>query len=661
MPLASSDGQSAPTLVRCALVLWRETVVAIVKWEVRRREPYAAGAPFGDLGPFEIVEGRVHYAVDPDEARNASIVDLDLAPRSRDGMVRFSGDFTFIAPRHASATKLLIDVPNRGRRLAFSLFNRARPGQLLKDPCAPGDGFLFRHGFALASIGWQWDVAEGLSLDAPVALREGHTIDGDVVCRVQPGSNRPFVSFGQLGEVTYPPADVDDPQARLFVRDHDNAGHTQIARRRWRFARTRGDGLEPSDRFIHLEGGFEKGRIYTLVYRSRGARVTGCGLLALRDAAASLRRGDGPNGTGFNHVFAFGASQTGRVLRHLLHLGLNVDDGGTRVFDGVHIHIAGGQRGDFNHRFAQPSSAGVPATGQQFPFAGTTTRDALTGKTGGLYDRLTGSPWMPRVVITNTSWEYWRGDAALTHVTSDGMRDLDGHPDERNYLFAGTHHVGGIWPPTDTFAVTGEKARYGFNVVDHGALTRAAFLNLAAWVVQGTTPPPSAVPTLAEGTLVTRGSVLAKFAHGHAFAILDAEQLGGLAVLDLGEEAASGVLRFPAEEGAPYARLVADVDATLNERPGIRLPDVAVPIGCHTGWNPRHPDHGAPELPAVFVGFSHFHDELPPEREYEQRVRSCAKALVGQRVLLPEDYERVVGSAMTRYRYAATGAVAQET
>ena len=635
--------------------------MANVKWEVRRREPYAGGTSFGDLGSFEIVEGRAHYEIAPDDPRNAAIVDLGLVPRSPDGTVHFSGDFTFIAPRHMAATKLLVDVPNRGRRLAFSQFNRAPPSELLEDPCAPGDGFLFHHGFALASIGWQWDTAQGLSLDAPEARRNGRAIDGDVVCRVQPGSDRPFVSFGQLGEVTYPPVDLDDPAARLFVRDHDNAAHAEIDRRRWRFARTRGDGLEPSDRFIHLDGGFVKGRIYTLVYRSRGARVTGCGLLALRDAAASLRCGEGPNGAGFAHVFAFGASQTGRVLRHLLHLGLNTDDAGARVFDGVHIHIAGGQRGDFNHRFAQPSSAGVPAAGQQFPFAGTTTRDDLTGKTDGLYGRLTGSPWMPRVVITNTSWEYWRGDAALTHVAADGTHDLDGHPDERNYLFAGTHHVGGVWPPTDTFAVTGEKARYQFNVVDHGPLTRAAFLNLAAWVEQGTIPPPSAVPTLARGTLVERSVVLAKFARGHSYAILDAERLGGLAVLDLGEDEASGVLRFPAKEGAPYARLVADIDATQNECAGIRLPDIAVPIGCHTGWNPRHPDHGAAELPAIFVGFSRFADDLPPEPEYEQRVRACVAALVERHLLLPEDCERVVGNAMTRYRYAEERIAAKAT
>ena len=628
--------------------------MARVQWEVARQEPYADGQTFGDFGALEISEGRVHYEVDPNDPRNAAIVDLGLVPRAENGSVRFSGDYTFIAPRHATVRKLLIDVPNRGRRLAFSMFNRAPPADLLEDPCAPGDGFLFRHGFALASIGWQWDAVAGLALDAPEARSDGQAIDGDVVCRIQPGSDRPFVSFGQLGEATYPPADLNDPQARLFVRNHDNAPHEEIERHRWRFARMRGAEVEPSDRFVHLETGFEKGRIYTLVYRARSPRVAGCGLLALRDAAASLRRGDGPNGAGFGHVFGFGASQTGRVLRHLVYLGLNVDAQGERVFDGVHIHIAGGQRGDFNHRFAQPSSAGVLASGQEFPFAGATTSDPLTDASDGLYARLDDSPLMPRVVITNTSWEYWRGDAALTHVSPDGARDIAAHRDERNYLFAGTHHVGGIWPPTNTFALTGEKARYTFNVVDHAPLARAAFANLVAWVEKETAPPPSAVPTLAEGTLVSRSDVLAKFSQVADFEGLDPDRLGGLAALDLGARADEGICQFPARELKPYARLVADVDDTLNERAGIRLPDIAVPVGCHTGWNPRHPDHGASELAAIFVGFSRFTGPLPSQAEYEQRVRSWTQQLVDQRLLLAEDFDRVVSNAMARYRYAAT-------
>ncbi len=637
----------------------------LARWEVRERRVFAAGRVFGDHGPFEIVKGHAHYRFDPRDARNQGIVDLALAPRDADGCVRCRGDFTLIAPQHApqhaprhapqrtgAERKLLVDVPNRGRPLALAMLCRAA------DADAAGDGLLFRRGFAVASIGWQWDVAEGLGFDAPPVLEGGQPVQGDVVCRVQPGADRPFVHFGQLGNVTYPPLADGGPNARLFERADDNAPLEELPRSSWRFARERGGRLEASDRFVYKDGGFEKGRVYVLVYRARGARVTGCGLLALRDAAASLRAGEGPNGAPFAQVLAFGASQTGRVLRHLLHLGLNsAPAAGARVFDGVHVHIAGGQRGDFNHRFAQPASAGVPAAGQRFPFAGATLRDPATGVEDGLHARAQRTGTMPKVVSTNTSWEYWRGDAALTHIRPDGREDVPAQADERNYLFAGTHHIGGVLPPTNTFALTGEKARYTFNVVDHAPLTRAAFCNLDAWVSTGEAPPPSAVPKLADGTLVSRTAVLAKF-QAKGVAGLDPARLGGLSVLDLGARAAQGVCAFPAVEGAPYPRLVCDVDETLNEVAGLRLPDIGVPVGCHSGWNPRHPSNGAPELPAIFVGFTRFADAaaLPGAAQYEARVRAWTRRLVAARHILAEDEERVVANCLDRYAIAKQAA-----
>ena len=621
-------------------------------FEVTARRPYAGGRLFGDFGPFEICEGRIHYAVDPESLRNAAVVDLANAPRDEDGKVRFSGDFTFVHTPNGGSGKpartLLIDVPNRGRRLSFSMFNRAKPDALLADPCDPGDGFLFERGFALASIGWQWRVVAGLGLDAPEALVNGAPVEGDVICRVQPGSDRPFVTFGQLGEVVYPPASLDHGDDRLFERADDNAPLEQLPRSSWRFARTRDGGLEPSEKYIHLDGGFRAGCIYTLVYHARGAPVVGCGLLALRDAADSLRKGSGPSGSGFDRVLAFGASQTGRVLRHLLHAGLNTGEDGEAVFDGVHAHIAGGQRGDFNHRFAQPSAAGVPGPGQRFPFAGVRHTDPIGGTTDGLYERL---EHMPKVMLTNTSWEYWRGDAALTHVAPDGKRDLGSHPNERNYLFAGTQHTNGTLPRTNVFAVSGERARYPFNVVDHGPLVRAALINLEQWT-WGVEPAESRVPTLAAGTLAERASVLAKFARA-GIDTLDADQLGGPAQLQLGDSAEQGICAFPAVESAAYARLVADVDQTLNEVAGIRLPDIEVPLGCHTGWNPRHPDHGSPLQAAMFVGFSLFRPIELARADYEIRVREVAERLAAERYLLAEDVELVVANCLSRYDLAA--------
>ena len=47
-------------------------------------------------------------------------------------------------------------------------------------------------------------------------------------------------------------------------------------------------------------------------------------------------------------------------------------------------------------------------------------------------------------MLTNTSWEYWRGDGALVHIDPDTGADLPLDPDARAYLLAGTDHVGGL-------------------------------------------------------------------------------------------------------------------------------------------------------------------------------------------------------------------------
>ena len=68
--------------------------------------------------------------------------------------------------------------------------------------------------------------------------------------------------------------------------------------------------------------------------------------------------------------------------------------------------------------------------------------------------------------------------------------------------------------------------------------------------------------------------------------------------------------------------LVADVDDTLNEVAGIRLPDIQVPLGCHTGWKStasgsRCADPGG----HVRRAFSLFRPIELSRAAYETRVR----------------------------------------
>ena len=50
--------------------------------EIVSREPFAAGAEFGDAGAYEKLRGRAVFALDPAAAANAPIADLALAPRN---------------------------------------------------------------------------------------------------------------------------------------------------------------------------------------------------------------------------------------------------------------------------------------------------------------------------------------------------------------------------------------------------------------------------------------------------------------------------------------------------------------------------------------------------------------------------------------------------
>ena len=52
---------------------------------ITSRTPFAGGRAFGDVGPYERLDGTLELAVDPAHPANAGIVDLDLAPGTAAG------------------------------------------------------------------------------------------------------------------------------------------------------------------------------------------------------------------------------------------------------------------------------------------------------------------------------------------------------------------------------------------------------------------------------------------------------------------------------------------------------------------------------------------------------------------------------------------------
>lgn len=363
-----------------------------------------------------------------------------------------------------------------------------------------------------------------------------------------------------------------------------------------------------------------------------------------------------------DRVYVFGVSQTGRFLRHLLYLGLTADEEGREVFDAVVPHVAGARRGEFNLRFGQPSLNALQAMGSRFPFTDDEQVDPLTGERGGLLRRLRQRGRVPRVFTLNTSAEYSRGDASLVHTAVEGRHDVAPPAEVRIYALAGTQHMPATLPPPTADPNTGSRGLQPFNVVDYAPLLRAALVNLDRWVSEGVEPPPSTHPRLAGGTAVPAESTQDVFAAIPGVRFPD--RVVRPTRLDFGPEADRGIAsELPPKVGAPYPTYVSAVDADGNETAGIRPVELRAPLATYTGWNPRHPEQGAPgDLMAMMgstLGFpltrgqrEQTRDPRPAIEEryasraaYQDAVRRAADELVRERWMLAEDVAAVVERA----------------
>jgi hypothetical protein len=326
---------------------------------------------------------------------------------------------------------------------------------------------------------------------------------GTTVVRFQANTRHNTHLLADRVHKPYSAADLEQPDAVLLVRDYHDDEPREIPRMSWRFAREDGDAVIPSSEHIWLERGFEPGRIYTLYYTTAYAPVVGAGLLAVRDAASFLRHSHdtaNPLAGRIDRVYGWGMSQTGRMLRHFIYLGLNVDEQDRIVFDGLNPHVGGARRGEFNQRYGQPSVSSTPGFGYLPP------HDDV-----GLFERLRDLGGLPKVIQTNSSAEYWRGDCALMHVDQRGERNLPAVDASRMYAFAGTQHGPGGFPRGRYNANDGSRGRFDFNLVDYSPLQRAALVNLDRWVSDGIEPPPNAHPRLDDGTAVGRDAVFDTF------------------------------------------------------------------------------------------------------------------------------------------------------
>ncbi|MGH7024585.1 MAG: alpha/beta hydrolase domain-containing protein [Caulobacteraceae bacterium] len=638
---------------------------AVERVDILERTAFAPGVSFGQAGPYEKIRGVAHFALDPNAPANARVVDLKRAPRDARGLVVFTSEFVLLRPVKAAPTTLLYDVNNRGGIAILGQVNGHSPAN--NDPTTAadaGDGFLMRHGFSLLWSAWTWDVAprappaRPLVFAPPIARGPGGTaITGPVENEFTVTAPTDIATYAGMRGLTYEPATPDDPKAVLTGRARPDDARMPIPRGRWRFvaaAEAGGPGR------VSLDGGFKPGVIYELTYVAKNPYVEGAGLAGIRDLLAWFRDHPFEGALPPRRVLIFGISQSGRLIGRMLHDGLDVDETGKLAFDGAYMQVpgAGGSAG-FNSRFAQPTrhpsmleEHDYPA--DAFPFTSTPARDPVSGLTASTLDHARDANGRaPKLIIANTSTEFWNRDGSLIATTPDGARDVAPARNVRLYAFMGAQHYVGR---------SRVRAPYVncVSTTDDYLAMRALILALDRWTGGGAPPPPSAYPSLAERTLITVKAYRAAFPRG--IGLTPPAQNLREPRLDFGPRFESqGIAdRVPPVHGPAFETRVPAPDADGNDRGGVRLVELQAPLGTHTGWNSRGPAIGfawaTARFDGSFVPFARTEAErraagdprpslqalYPTRAAYVAKVRAAAAREVAAGFLLPEDVERAV-------------------
>lgn len=617
-----------------------------VQIEIQSRTPVFGGESFGDHGAYEKLTGRAWFLIDPTDPQNRGVADLALAQRDRDGLVHYDVDLVILRPIDGKKARrvLLYDVVNRGIKTA-GMLNGGAIG--LTDPIDKGDALLMRQGVTVVWSGWQGDFLTSGSgpklISGAFPLVTGKT--GPVTGRTSTETifDKPD---GNVMRLPYAALSLDQSKAVLTVQAVTGSPKRVIPPSQWRF-------LDDGNVEVTRPADMDAGAIYRFEYTAKDPKLYGLGFTATRDLIAFLRHGSAaegnplgdigqapceknaasacvnPAGGVYASTIAWGVSQSGRYLRDYLYQGFNRDTAGRRVFDGVMAVIPGGRQTFTNYRFAEPGRFSrqhedhdVPGFG--FPYAYGTLRDPVTGRTDGILRACEASATCPKLMHFDTSGEFWQAGASLVG-TGGTDRDVPFPANVRAYMLAGGAHAPGLMMPA---------CRYPANPMTYSNALRALFLGMIDWTLDKQAPPPSRWPSLAKGELVPVASL--RGPANIAWARVVNEPIP------------------PAGKPA-WPIFVPAIDADGNDKPGIRLPQVAAPVGTLLGWNLRKAGYGEGDLcllSGTFLPFAadratrgtdprlSLAERYPSGRE--PALRKAADELVAARLLLPEDAEAAV-------------------
>ena len=700
--------KSAMATLALACVISARSEARLTRIVITSQQVIAGGAAFGAAGPYEKLTGTAYFEADPGNPHNAVVFDLDKAARNAAGKVEFSADLVLLRPvdmSKASGT-LFLEVNNRGNKIFQIMLNDTPPTANNNNPITAadfGNGFLERHGYVVAWVGWGADIAPGnsrLTVNFPIAMEAGKPITERILTEFSDrnfGGKTPFTlplsggtAFKSYAVVS---TDRDAAEAELRARPSDSprpsgpaipAGEL-VPRSMWSFASCpAGPPGTPSTTDICLAGGFQNNRVYELRYRATGSPVMGLGYVTSRDLVAFLHHATAddagnPNPAGrITTTLCEGISSSGMYYRDYLYQGFNEDEQGRQVCQGVHIDIPGVQKLFLNYRFAQPNPFTVQhreryVPDDNFPRAYAVRRNPLFGgdeddrdeanDEEGARDGILKRPRTdPKVIHTDSGTEWWQFRSALVDTNEDGTKDIHQPANVRRYEFSGTQHfvAKGMTP---TFGTGNRQCQQLSNPTHYGASARALIVALEKWVRHGRPPPPSRVARIADGTLVPHDQASTRFPHIPG--VTYTGRYNGSGDRDFGPRVVgnSGVIdNLIPVVLSTHRPLVPKVDAVGNDLAGIRQPEVGAPTATLTGWNTRTAEFTDGDLCDLNGMMIPLHrtkaerlaagDPRPSLEElygthqgYVDRVAAVAHELQEDRLMLQEDVDEYIQAA----------------
>jgi len=677
------------TIILILLLLSQAIIInaKVSKIIIKERVIVADGYSFGEVGQYEKIRGTIFYEIDPSNMSNAKIIDLQFAKRNDHGMIEFSGDFLLLKPIDMSKSngKLLYGVNNRGNLYILRNLNDAYGSNNPQKEEHFGNGFLMREGYCLLWSGWNWDVVEGsdkMQFDVPVAEDNGNMFRQKTIAEIVNSSSietEKWKSLAWGNSRCYPSANYpDNSNDVLTVRDSPEGKRTVVPNDEWSYAYYENDSLIADSVSLYIESGFVPGKIYELIYEVESPKIVGLGLAAVRDVLSffkyeyqDLSGNPNPlivedNGTKeivIDYSYIYGISQSGRFIVQMIYQGFHVDEEDRMVFDGARIQVAGGGKGGFNYRFAQTTHHPSDLEGNYMPadyppFNYLASNDTESGSENDILALAEKMNKIPKIIITNHALEYWTRSASLIHTTIDGKNDASVNENVRIYVLNGAPH-GSPWERNDPIA------EHSLSTVAIAPFLRASLVLLDDWVSNAILPPESKYPRFDNNTLITAKE------HKEKMPVIPEMNHPGRnlqpPICDYGSDFwTDGIMtQIPPTILGHYPTFVPSVDVDGNGLGGIRLLELAVPLGTYQGFNPRKKEANSPNYMTRFYGsFWPFtvtknerikngdprlslEERYGSKENYVSMVISETNKLLKERFLIEEDANSIITAAKT--------------